>query len=119
MDKIEIQHQQGISILKILGDIEGDDGFHILDMIRGSIEENLPFWIMDMPETRFMDSTALEVFLRILKDLKKRKGDLILTAITPELEEILNITRLSTKLKKYPNIDKAIEKIFQTQPGDK
>lgn len=117
MEKVEINHQRGVSILKIQGDIENDDGEHLLEIVQGAEEGALPLWILDMPETNFIDSIALESFLRLAKLLQARRGHLFIARPTADAREILKITHLDSKLRVFNSVEDALEKIFQVQPG--
>ena len=117
MDKLEINQERGASILKVQGDVEGDDGFHLLEIVNNAEEGSLPFWIMDIPETQFFDSMALEAILRISRTLRERKGDIYITSATPNVQEIFRITRLQSKFKFFSNINQALENLFKGQSG--
>ncbi|MFC1517349.1 STAS domain-containing protein [Candidatus Margulisiibacteriota bacterium] len=117
MEKLEINHQRGISILKIQGDIEGDDGSQLLEIVQGAEQGALPFWLLEIPDTNFMDSNVLESILQIALYLRERKGDLFIAAPTPGVREILMITKLDKKIKIFAAVENALENIYQTQPG--
>jgi anti-anti-sigma factor len=111
MDKIEVSHRKDISIIKIQGDIEKDDGVHVFETVQSTVNDNLPFWVIDVPETNFMDSVALEVFCRIARLLQTKGGELFLTSVNSNLQEIFNITHITKRFKIVEDIDQVLTHI--------
>jgi len=116
MDKMEVSQQRGVSILKLTGDIENEDGRHIFETIRAS-DTVLPFWLIDIPTTRFFDSAALEALTDAHTHAEAQGKKLFLTSVTPDAREILHITGLDTQIPVRESVDEVLKQIFR-QKGD-
>ncbi len=116
MDKMEVSQQRGVSILKITGDIENEDGRHILETIRAS-DTALPFWLIDVPTTRFFDSAALEALTDAYVHAESHGKKMFLTSVTPDVREILHITGLDKQIPVRESVEEVLQQIFR-QKGD-
>lgn len=67
-----------------------------------------PLMVLDMTETEFIGSTFIELMLRSWKRLKERGGSMAICGANPFCVEVLQITRLTTLWKIYPNRQDAV-----------
>jgi anti-anti-sigma factor len=117
MEKLEVTQQRGIPILKVLGDIENEDGRQLLETLR-TASSHLPFRIIDMPHTQFLDSAALEALENAALELQKSKKQLLLSSVTADAAEILHVTQLDRLCRTYPSLDQALPNGFDRPARD-
>lgn len=74
---------------------------------------------MNLAPTEYLDSTALGMFVGILRRLQEKGGSLHLVAPPPRLRRLFEITRLERILPIVPDEACALTKIAQAQEGAK
>jgi len=74
-------------------------------------------FVLDLHEVSFVDSAGLGLLVRLLARLRRSSGDLKLCRVAPNVERSLNVSRLSTVLAIYQDVDAAVE-AFQRPPDE-
>jgi len=73
--------------------------------------------VLDLLDVAFVDSAGLGLLVRLLARLRRASGDLKLCGVAPNIQKSLNVSRLSTVLATYDNVDAALA-AFQQAPDD-
>jgi anti-sigma B factor antagonist len=64
--------------------------------------------VLDLSNVESLNSAAIAVLLRTLKDLKHRAGNLSLCGLRQGIEELFRITKLNLKFDIYPDLETAL-----------
>ena len=89
-------------------DLANADRLH--DCCEAAIEAAGPRVVVDLAETMFLDSGALNVFVQVARQVKADGGWLRLASgDSSVVQKVLGITRLDDFLGNYPSVKKAIE----------
>jgi len=75
-------------------------------------------FVLDLHEVSFVDSAGLGLLVRLLARLRRSSGDLKLCRVAPNVERSLNVSRLSTVLAIYVDVNAAVE-AFQRPPDER
>ena len=76
---------------------------------RDAIDGSSACVVVDLSKTRFMDSTALGVFVRVAKLAKAQGGWLrLVTGDSTAVQKVLRLTALDSRLGSYPDLESAI-----------
>lgn len=101
--------QDNITILELSGNLLGEkDTVPILEAVGLSLENNSNQFVIDLGGMHYINSTGLSVFLNILTKSKGAGGGLVLVAIPEQLNNLLNITKLSEVFPKAASVEEAI-----------
>ena len=78
--------------------------------IEGFIEENRPGAIVvDFQQVKFFSSQVLGLLLAIRAKLKNYDGEVVISAIDPQLYRVFKITNLDKIFRFFPDKDTAVE----------
>lgn len=82
------------------------------EQIKGFIEENHPAkMVFDFGGVRFFTSQVLGLLLEIRAKLETYDGEIVISAINPQLHRVFKITNLDTIFKFFPNKESAVKAI--------
>lgn len=72
-----------------------------------------PLFVLDLTHTEFIGSSFLEMLFRIWKRLSSRSGKLVLAALQPFCQEVVQLARLDTLWPMYPTVEEAVAALEQ------
>jgi anti-sigma B factor antagonist len=64
-------------------------------------------FVLDLHDVGFVDSAGLGLLVRLLARLRRASGDLKLCGVAPNIQKSLNVSRLSSVLASYDNVEAA------------
>ena len=110
--KTKTKQTDGIWILAIDGPIKSGMEFDLADELETCMHQSeVPKIVVDMSSVPFINSAALGIFLNIYKEIEKRNGRFALASISPDVDNLLEITKLGSVLEVYRNVDDALDSI--------
>jgi len=110
--KTKTKKKDEIWILEIDGPIKSGMEFDLADELETCLHQSeVPKIVVDMKEVSFINSAALGIFLNIFKEVEKRNGRFALCSISPDVDNLLEITKLGSILEVYKNLDDALDSI--------
>jgi len=95
MDDVEVKDEKGFLLINISGDIENEDFVSIGKMLDDSLLEGQKYFAFQLVGATFLDSAALTMFVQKVQEIKKSKGAIAFINLSPECQEILEITKLA------------------------
>jgi anti-anti-sigma factor len=73
--------------------------------------------LLDLDGVDFMTSAGLRVLMIAAKTCDQQKGEVVLAALQPRIEEIFKISRFDLILKIFPTIEAALDKMSPAAAG--
>ena len=70
--------------------------------------------LVDLGGVDFMTSAGLRVLMIVSKTCDKQRGEIVVAALQPIVEEIFKITRFDLVLKTFPTVKSALEALSPT-----
>ena len=70
--------------------------------------------LVDLGGVDFMTSAGLRVLMIVSKTCDKQRGEIVVAALQPMIEEIFKITRFDLVLKTFPTVKSALEALSPT-----
>jgi len=70
--------------------------------------------LVDLGGVDFMTSAGLRVLMIVSKTCDKQRGEIVVAALQPIIEEIFKITRFDLVLKTFPTVKSALEALSPT-----
>ncbi len=81
----------------------------LLQELAPLFENDHPRLVFDFSGVRHLDSAGVEMLLRCVEEAMKRNGDLKLAAVSPQVNVILEMTRIDRLFEIFDNSNDAVE----------
>ncbi len=108
--KIDIRPKSNnITLVVLRGEIGTETVNQFKDKIDAIINEGRKRLIMDFQEVSYLNSMGLGVVAATLKKVKKDKGDLKLINLSPAVQELFELTRLTKVFEIFDSEETAIK----------
>lgn len=105
------QHKE-ITLLAVKGFIDTNTAPEFDKTFQSALSEGKYRLIVDLKDVTYISSAGWGLFVGEIKRIRTQKGDLVLAAMTPEVEEAYDLLQFNTILKAFPTVDQAIQKGF-------
>lgn len=100
-----------IVILRPLGNLlETVDGESILHEVDNHIEDINKF-ILDCSQIKHLNSTGISMILKIFTQIRNQGGELLLCAVSKQIEKLLIITKLNSIFTIFATVEDALENL--------
>lgn len=109
---VEITNEQGVTIVALRAtSISNPAGIEsVSEQINKFIEAGCPNkMVIDFSEVKFFSSGVLGVLLDIRTRLKKYNGEVVISAIEPQLHRVFKITNLDRIFRFFPDRETAVK----------
>ena len=108
--KIKVSTRDELTVLQIEGAIKSGDEYQLAERMEQYIKPDVaPKFIMDMKKVPFINSQALGLFLNIYKHVDYLKGRIVFSGLNSDIENLMNLTQLSTIFEIYRTVDEAVD----------
>jgi len=110
----KITTQDDITIIKLLGKkFTFNNSNEVRTKIDQLIDDNNRWFIFDLSEVEYMDSSGLGVLVTLFKNLERKEGSfseqrkMVFANINKPVETIFSIFKMDTIIKTFPSIEEA------------
>ncbi len=101
--------REGVTVLQVTGKlIGGPDATELHELIHKLIDEGVKNFVLDLEGVNWVNSSGLGILISGLTTVRNSGGDLCLANPGERINNIFNITKLSSVFKSYDNLDKAV-----------
>jgi len=107
--RMETTEQGGIPVLKLTGRFDAYETSQVKSWIDDTITAEQPNAAVDLANVTFIDSSALAMLVRGMKNCREQGGDLHLAQLHQAVQIIFELTGLNRAFKIYPTLDEAVE----------
>jgi len=97
-----------VTIITISGSADALTAPTIAEFVNELIASGNIQLVADLSEVTYLSSAGVRVLLGVIKETRKKGGDLYLVDIQPDVEKVLNLSGLPRILKIFPDIDSAV-----------
>ncbi len=106
---INQQEREGVVVLALSGKLKFGEGCDIFNkQIKDLLDANKNKIILNLEEVSFCDSSGLGCLITVLKAARDRGGDLKLLRPSQEVQDLLDLTKLSAAFDIYTTEDKTV-----------
>lgn len=109
--KLSHENYDQLSVVTLQGDLAAESVPLLRKRIAELLESKTRDFVLDMSQSEFVDSQGLETLLWTQEQCGERLGQMRLAGITPNVEKILQITRLLTRFDRHRDVDAAIKSL--------
>ncbi|MGQ9631458.1 MAG: STAS domain-containing protein [bacterium] len=106
--EMSIRESQDIAIVDLSGEIDAQNSSDIKSRIKALISDGKVKFVINLSGVRYMDSSGLGVLVSGLKTARKDGGDLKLSGLQPEVQNIFELTQLNKVFEIYESESEAI-----------
>ena len=104
----QLSHANGVPVVRAAVEVDATNAQDLRSAIVAALGTGAERLIVDMSETEFCDSTALNVLVRAHKRLAEAGGELLLVATEPTLLRIFKVTGMDTMFHLFASLDEAL-----------
>jgi anti-anti-sigma factor len=94
--KIATVEKEGVICLKIDGRLDGKTASAAETTVKGFLQEGRQRLLFDLSQMEYISSAGLRVILMAVKELRSRKGQVVLCGLTPYVKEIFDVSNFSS-----------------------
>lgn len=94
--KIATVEKEGVICLKIDGRLDGKTASVAETTVKGFLQEGRQRLLFDLSQMEYISSAGLRVILMAVKELRSRKGQVVLCGLTPYVKEIFDVSNFSS-----------------------
>ena len=94
--KIEQSERDGVTCLAIQGRLDADSAPEAEPVVKAILNEKKPNLLFDLSGMEYISSAGLRVILLAVKDMRNRKGKVVLCGLTPYVKEIFDVSNFSS-----------------------
>lgn len=106
--KIKMKNKNKIWTAYVDGPIKSGMEFELADKLETVLhEDEVPKLIIDMKSVPYINSAALGIFLNVYREIEKRNGRFALCAISQDVDNLLDITKLESVFEIFKSVDDA------------
>jgi anti-sigma B factor antagonist len=104
----EVTERNGHAVLRVEGEVDVASAAQLREQLIQLIDLGYQQVVVDLDDTRFLDSTGLGVLVGGLKRLRNREGELALVCTQRGLLNAFEITGLAEVFHIYASVDAAV-----------
>ncbi len=94
--KIVKVEKEGVVCLKIDGRLDGKTASEAESTVKGVLKEGRQQLLFDLSQMEYISSAGLRVILMAVKELRSKKGKVVLCGLTPYVKEIFDVSNFSS-----------------------
>jgi len=93
---VVVDQQDGVAIVSPAGDVDSTNAHELQQRLDELLADDLHNFVIDLSRVGFMDSAGLAAMVRLYKRVRIGEGDVRLAAVPPQVQEVLDLTSLSS-----------------------
>lgn len=94
--KIAHQEKDGVICLTIVGRLDADSAPEAETTVKGFLKEGSQRLLFDLSQMDYISSAGLRVILMVIKELRTKKGKVVLCGLTPYVKEVFDVSNFSS-----------------------
>jgi anti-anti-sigma factor len=94
--KIVQLEKEGVICLKIDGRLDAESATEAETTVKGILKEGTQRLLFDLSRMDYISSAGLRVILMAVKELRNKKGKVVLCGLTPYVKEIFDVSNFSS-----------------------
>lgn len=109
--KLKQETYDRVAVIAIAGEANVDELEPLRRMLDERIAQDTRDFVLDLDETEFLDSKALELLLWLQEQADERLGQVRLAACNDTIRKILQITRLEHHFGVHEDVESALRSL--------
>jgi anti-anti-sigma factor len=92
MTELDVENTEGVPVARPRGDIDAANASRLREQLAARVDNDTARIIVDLSDTRYVDSAGIDMFLRFSEHLRQRRAKLLL--VIPETSPLMPLARL-------------------------
>ncbi|TFG42028.1 MAG: anti-sigma factor antagonist [Syntrophobacterales bacterium] len=109
--KLEHEEKDGVVCVRIAGRLDADSASQAETTLKGLLKEGKTRLVFDLGQMDYISSAGLRVILMTVKELQNRKGKVVLSALTPYVREIFDVSNFSSIIPITDTVEAGFQKV--------
>jgi anti-anti-sigma factor len=107
--EIAVERRGDAIVARLSGEVDMTNAQYVGSELAGSVPNDVEVLVVDLGQTRYLDSAAIELLFNLARRLRRRRQDLrlVLPAGSP-LQRVLELTEIGTAAPVHQSIDEAL-----------
>jgi anti-sigma B factor antagonist len=104
---LRVKHHDERAVVHVDGEVDLATCSRLRDVLAELIDHGVYHLIVDLERVSFLDSSGMGVLVTALRRVRERDGSLRLTAPSPQVRRVLELTGITKLLPTYATLDEA------------
>ncbi len=109
--KLDYEEKDGIICVRIAGRLDAESAAQAETTLKGLLKEGKSRLVFDLGEMDYISSAGLRIILMTVKELQRRKGKVVLSALTPYVREIFDVSNFSSIIPITDTVEAGFQKV--------
>ncbi len=106
--EVSVKYQNGNAILRVSGNILGDDRLKLSEAIQEQVESGYTNVVLNLEKVDIMDSVGLGMLVGAYTSLNRKDVKLILSNVGRSVNYLLTVAKLNQIFERYDTEDEAL-----------
>ena len=108
--EIAVERRDGTIVARLSGEVDMTNSQYVAHELAGSVPNDAASMIVDLSQTRYLDSAAIELLFDLARRLRRRRQALrlVLPGSSP-LRRVLELTEIGAVAPVHESLDEALE----------
>jgi anti-sigma B factor antagonist len=107
-----LPERKEINLLTVKGCLDTTTAPDFEKIFQSALNQKKFKLVIDLKDAEYISSAGWGIFVSELKRIRLGKGDLVLSGMRTEVQEIFELLEFDTFLRSFPNVETAVEKGF-------
>ncbi|MER6113513.1 STAS domain-containing protein [Streptomyces hirsutus] len=108
--------REDVALFTVQGDLDADTGTEFQHHLANQLHHGRRHFLLDLTEVPFMDSSGMNIILRVYQEARELPGSVHIISPTPAVRRILDLTGVSITVPVSRSAEEALERVDGT-PG--
>ena len=104
---LRVNHHDERAVVHVNGEVDLATCPRLRDVLAELIDQGVYHLIVDLEQVSFLDSSGMGVLVSTLRRIRERDGSLRLTAPSPHVRRVLELTGITKLLPTYATLEEA------------
>lgn len=109
MNDVTFEQVDGVPVARPRGDIDSSNASRIRDQLAGCIGPNVEHLVVDLTDTRYLDSAGVDMLFRLSERLRQSRAKLLLVVPpSSQLNRLIEIVALDEAVPVHETVEQAL-----------
>ncbi|CAL9647446.1 STAS domain-containing protein [Streptomyces sp. Tu 3180] len=103
--------REDVALLRVEGYLDVDTATEFQHHLANQLHHGRRHFLLDLSEVPFMDSSGMNIILRVYQEARELPGSVHIISPTPAVRRILDLTGVSITVPVSESVDEALERV--------
>ncbi|WPP28214.1 STAS domain-containing protein [Streptomyces sp. CL7] len=107
--------REDVALVTVEGYLDVDTATEFQHHLANQLHHGRQHFLLDLSEVPFMDSSGMNIILRVYQEARELPGSVHIISPTPAVRRILDLTGVSITVPVSESVDEALERVDRLQ----